>query len=95
MAERVARAHYPWWVKLSMWGVPRRGGLWAFVWLSVALAVGCVAYGFQDARFFPGALFLFAALMYWLAIRWVDRYGSWEADAEPGAAVDPPKAAGH
>ncbi len=84
MAQRVPRSEYPWWVKLSMWGVPGRAGLWAFVALSVAAAAGCVAYGFVDPRFFIGALFLFSALMYWLSIRWVDRYGSWGPDAEPG-----------
>jgi hypothetical protein len=75
--ERVPRSRYPWWVKLSLWGVPGRGGVWAFVWLSIALALGCLVYGFWDRRFFLGVGFLFAALMYWLSIRWVDRHGSW------------------
>jgi hypothetical protein len=81
MAERVPRSSYPWWVKLSMWGVPGRAGLWVFVALSVAAAAGCVAYGFWYTRFFVGALFVVAALIYWLSIRWIDRYGSWEPDA--------------
>jgi hypothetical protein len=34
-------------------------------------------------RAIRGAAFLFAALMYWLSIRWVDRYWSWGADPEP------------
>ncbi|HEV3387122.1 MAG TPA: hypothetical protein VG097_20050 [Gemmata sp.] len=42
MGDRVPRGNYPWWVKLSMWGVPGRWGLWAFFVLSVALAIGCV-----------------------------------------------------
>ena len=83
MAKRVPRSDYPWWVKLSMWGVPGRAGLWAFVALSVAAAVGCVVYGFWDQRFFFGVGFLLSALMYWLSIRWVDRHGSWSPDAEP------------
>ena len=74
----VPRAAYPWWVKLSMWGVPGRFGLWAYVAFCVATAVACVIYGFWDRRFFTGALFLFGALMYWLSIRWVDRHGSWD-----------------
>lgn len=77
MSSKVPRAEYPLWVKIGMWGVPGRTGLWAFVALSVALALGCVVYGFWNPRYFVGALFLVAALMYWLTIRWVDGYGSW------------------
>jgi hypothetical protein len=80
MGERVPRSQYPWWVKVSMWGVPGRWGLWAFFALSIVLAVGCVVYGFWDWRFFYGIAFLFSALMYWLSIRWVDRHGSWNGD---------------
>lgn len=88
MAKRVPRSGYPWWVKLSMWGVPGRAGLWAFVALSVAAAVACVVYGFwKNPRFILGALLLFAALMYWLSIRWVDKHGSWSPDDEPGATI--------
>ena len=77
MPDRVSRRDFPWWVKFSMWGVPGRTGLWAFVALSVALAAGCVVYGFWDRRFFVGILFLLSALMYWQSIRWVDRNGLW------------------
>lgn len=42
MADRVPRAEYPWWVKLRLWGVPGRAGLWMYFGLSVAAAVGCV-----------------------------------------------------
>jgi len=83
MDERVPRADYPWWVKLSMWGVPGRVGLWAFVAISIACAAGCVVYGFWDVRFFTEVLFLFSALMYWLTIRWIDCHGSWGSDADP------------
>ena len=77
--ERIARDRYPWWVKVSLWGVPGRGGLWGFVALSVAGAIGCFIYGFRDARsfYFPVPL-LIAGLLYWSAIRWVDRHGSWD-----------------
>jgi hypothetical protein len=78
MARSVSRADYPWWVKLSLWGVPGgRSGQWFFVGLSVAFAVACVIYGFWDRRFFLGMLFLLSAMMYWLTIRWIDRHGSW------------------
>jgi hypothetical protein len=82
MAKRVARSDFPLWVKLSIWGVPGRAGLWAFVALSIAAAAACVVYGFWDPRFFFGAGFLLSALMYWLSIRWIDRHGSWAPDAE-------------
>jgi hypothetical protein len=89
MANRIDRGNYPWWVKLSLWGVPRgRAGLWFFVGLSIACAVACVIYGFWDHRFFLGVLFLLSALMYWLAIRWMDRHGSWNGAAEQGATPD-------
>lgn len=87
MAKPVPRSEYPWWVKLSMWGVPGRGGLWVFVAISVAAAALSVVLGFVDSRFLLGAAFLLSALMYWLTIRWVDRYGSWEPD-EPEAYSD-------
>ena len=74
------RRNYPWWVKLSIWRVPGRAGLWGFVALSLALAIGSVIYGFWDHRFFLGAAFLFSALIYWLSIWWIDRHGSWADD---------------
>lgn len=64
-------------MKLSLWGLPNRAAVGVFVWLSVLLAVACVVYGFWDSRYFVGLLFLPAALIYWQAIRWVDRNGSW------------------
>ena len=80
MRPRVPRSEYPLWVKLSLFGVPGRRGLWAFVALSLAAAVLAGAWGFRDARAFyavvPG---LSAALLYWSALRWVDRNGSWDA----------------
>jgi hypothetical protein len=79
---RVPRANYPWWVKLSLWGVPGRGGLWAFVVLSMVCAVASVIYGFRDSRFFAGGGIVLAAVPYWLSIRWIDRNGSWTADGE-------------
>jgi hypothetical protein len=79
MEERVPRSQYPWWVKVSIMGVPGRVGLWAFVALSLAVTIASAIYAFWDQRFFyvviAGA---FATLMYWLSIRWIDRHGSWE-----------------
>jgi hypothetical protein len=67
----------PWWVKFALLGLPNRSSALASVWLSVAIAAACVAYGFRDIRFSLGALILVAALWYLGAIRWVDRHGGW------------------
>jgi hypothetical protein len=77
LEKRVQREDYPWWVKVAIWGLPSRAGVWVCVWLSVLLALACGIYGFWDRRFFAGLLWLLAGLWYWLAIRWVDRNGSW------------------
>ena len=68
----------PAWVKLGLWGLPNRASAWAFLWLSIAVAVACVAYGFVYWPFFFGGLMVFAALWYYQAIRWVDQHGTWE-----------------
>jgi hypothetical protein len=88
MSDRVQPDDYPWWVKLSMWGVPGRGGLWIFVFVSIVAATACVVYGFWDRRFFYGVAFLLSALMYWLSIRWVDQHGSWSHDSESNTSRD-------
>lgn len=76
--RRKTRKEYPFWVKMGLWGVPGRAGMWGFVWLSVVCAVACGVYGLWDPRFFFGLLFLVSGLMYWLTIRWVDKNGVWE-----------------
>lgn len=53
---------------------------WAFFCLSIVLAVASIAYGFVDWRFFIGGIMVFAALYYYLSIRWVDRCGATAAD---------------
>lgn len=85
MDERVPRESYPWWVKFSLIGTPGRTGQWFFVWLSVASAFACIAYGTLNPGsslsiyllLVGGIGFLFAAAMYWLTIRWIDRHGTW------------------
>src|SRR5262245_48436593 len=81
MTKRVPRRDYPWWVKLGLWGVPSRVGAWAFVAVSLLAALAFAGYAAStgDVRFYWGLLFLLSALMYWLSIRWVDQYGSWDA----------------
>jgi hypothetical protein len=71
------RREWPLWVRSGLWGVPNRFAAWAFVWLCMALAIGCVAYGFVDRRFFGGGALFLAALWYYLSIRWVDQRNQW------------------
>jgi len=73
----VDRNAWPLFVQLALWGLPSRRAAWVFFWLSIAMAVGCVAYGFIDLRFFIGSILFFAALWYYLAIRWVDQNSTW------------------
>jgi hypothetical protein len=43
----------------------------------LAIGLASVAYGVVNRRFFGGGAFLFAALWYYLSIRWVDQRGTW------------------
>lgn len=73
----VDRSSWPFMVRLGLWGVPSRAYAWMYFWLTVAIAIGCVAYGFTDARFFPGGVIVLAAVWYYLAIHWVDQHSRW------------------
>lgn len=71
------RSKWPLPVRLGLWGLSTRSAAWVFVWLSVALAIGAVAYGFVNPLGFLGGVFAFAGLWYYLSIRWVDRHSTW------------------
>jgi hypothetical protein len=73
----VDRSRWPIMVRMGLWGLPNRESAWVFFWISTIAAAGCVAYGFVNPRFFIGGLLVFAALWYYLAIRWVDRNDRW------------------
>jgi hypothetical protein len=73
----IDRNTWPFMVRLGLWGVPTRGSAWAFFWLTIAIAIGGVAYGFVDSRFFIGGIMFLATLWYYLAIRWVDQNEGW------------------
>jgi hypothetical protein len=83
MAGRVSYEHYPWWVKVSIWGLPGRGYVLAFAWLSVLAGVATCAYLLRVGHrlWSIGLLFLIAALLYWRSVLWVDRNGSWKRDS--------------
>lgn len=68
----------PLWVRIGLWGLPNRGWAWAFFFLSLAISIGCFAYGFVDPRFFIGVIFVLSSLWYYACIKWVDRHDRWE-----------------
>jgi hypothetical protein len=72
----------PFWVRLTLLGLPTRWSALFFVWLSLLCVVAGVVYGFWFPRAFIGLLFIPAALMYYLAIRWVDQHGQWSGDGQ-------------
>jgi hypothetical protein len=73
----VDRSDWPIMVRLGLWGVSSRRAAWAFCWLSLVIAAGCAAYGFINPFGYIGGLMVFAALWYYLSIRWVDRHSRW------------------
>ncbi len=73
----VDRSKWPVMVRIGLWGLPNRGAAWLFFGLSIALTVAGLLYGFVDQRFFIGAIFILAALWYYLSIRWVDKHSNW------------------
>ena len=75
--ERKPPVARPWWVRLSLWGLPNRASALFYVWLCVALATVFVLLGFRDRRFSLGAVWLLPAIGYLRAVRWVDRNGGW------------------
>ena len=74
---RVDRNQWPFLVQLGLLGLPTRTSAWVFIWLSIAIAAGCLIYGFFNPIWFLGVGMVFAALWYYLAIRWVDQNSRW------------------
>ncbi len=79
----VDRGNWPILVRVGLWGLPNRATAWAFFWLSLVVTACCVAYGFINPFGFIGGLLVFAALWYYLSIRWVDRHSHWAEPTEP------------
>ncbi len=73
----------PWWVKVGLWGISSRGSAWSFVWLSIAIGGVCLVAGiwipglYHRVFWLLGGLGFVGAVVYLLAIRWVDRNGAW------------------
>jgi hypothetical protein len=76
--QRVARKDYPWWVKLSLLGVPGRAGLWGCVALALGLGFTALYMAQRDGQLRPFVIVALAAIPYLLTIRWIDRHGSWD-----------------
>lgn len=80
----------PWWVLLAFASIPsRKAALW-LITASLLFTVYCVPWVFFIDHALVSALFLitdwsWVAMMvpiviwYCLSLRWVDRYGGWEA----------------
>jgi hypothetical protein len=77
MEESTRQAERPFWVQVALWGIPNRNVAWLCFWLSFILTVAFISYGFVYPPFFAGGLFLFGALGYYLAIRWMDQHHRW------------------
>ena len=73
---------WPWWVRLSLVGSKSRAALWGWALVSLALGVGLIVVGLWINRPFYAVVGAiggpWAAGMYWLAIRWIDRRGAWD-----------------
>jgi hypothetical protein len=76
--EPVSPDEYPVWVKLTLWGIPSRYGAWVFVFLCLALGGAGVVIGSWDRRWYLAVFAAPCAVPYWLALRWVDRHGTWD-----------------
>lgn len=78
--EYVPHSEYPWWVRLSLMGLPGRKSVYGFALLSLVSAVASVAIARDAVHITACVLFCFAALMYGLSVRWVDAHGSWDGE---------------
>jgi hypothetical protein len=79
MPDRVPRSSYPFWVKFSIFGLRTRRGMWGFFALSLLLVALAMILAVQDRVLVLFALpFVGSATMYWAAMRWIDRHGSWD-----------------
>lgn len=82
-ASKRRRERYPLWVKTGLWTIHSRSVAWFWFWFAFASAtVSCVATFFTSGFWLLLCLYtivvgFFAALWYWLAIRWVDHNDHW------------------
>lgn len=69
----------PWWVRVSLWGVPTRPAMWVWFATAILSALATTSYGLVSGRapWLAGALMCFAAIPYWMTIRWMDAHRAW------------------
>jgi len=68
------RKDWPWWVRLSLVGIPTRKA--ALVWCALAIVLGIgAAIFFNDAEWL---VIWIAAILYYVPMKWVDRNGGWK-----------------
>lgn len=72
-------AKKPWWVVVSLWGMPTRWAMWLWFWCAIAAAIGTTGFALATGRFIwlAGGLMLAAAVPYWMTIRWMDAHRAW------------------
>lgn len=73
----VDRSKWPPLVRIGLWGLPNKSIAWFFAIASLFLALVCLVLGLFYPAFFLGLPLVFAALWYYLAIRWVDQHSHW------------------
>ncbi len=67
----------PIWVRFALLGASSRGSAVASCVISWVLGIAIGLGGIWDRRLFAGFLLLVAAIVYWRAIRWMDRNAAW------------------
>src|SRR5262245_47214822 len=89
MGNESDRRHYPWWVRVSLFGTRGRRDALANFWLFLALVplglgIGVWLWSQHPTFRVPALIFIIGSVscaplfvIYWLAIRWVDRHGQW------------------
>ena len=82
MSRPARQDERPWWVRLLMTGAPSRRTIqvWAVLYLGAAFASLLYALWLEDDLTFGMAfavVFAALAVAHLLAMRWVDRHGSW------------------
>ena len=68
---------WPLWVSLGLWGLPDRGWAWGFFRFSLLVAGAGAVGGFFFWPAFLAVGFVFAAVWYYAAIRWVGQNSEW------------------
>lgn len=79
LCDTAIRPPRPVWVRIGLCGLPNRVWAMSLMWFSLVLAGTCIVLSLWDRRAASGGVFVFVALWYWVAIRWVDSNGGWHS----------------